>query len=202
MAILCLSLLAFLAADTAWLAAMILVRPEGAFSLIMQKFHQASIAPVHILRIIPVVKFLGIFPFRNSIIYSFDGFRNAARANAGIVFFLNPLIVLVRFTPTGIPVVQRRIWHFFPSSLPLWKMVARSRPVRQPVNGFIGALVLLQNAFTQYLCGRVLLLRWIGGKGGSLSVASVPKRTGLPSSLRATSANFARASGRSPSTVS
>ena len=36
-------------------------------------------------------------------------------------------------------------------------LISRSRPVRQPVNGFIRALILLQNALTQYPRGRVLL---------------------------------------------
>jgi hypothetical protein len=48
-------------------------------------------------------------------------------------------------------------------------MIPRIRPVRQAVNGFIGALVLLQNAFTQYLCGGILLLRWVRGNWGGLS---------------------------------
>ena len=54
--------------------------------------------------------------------------------------------------------------------------MARSRPVRQPVNGFIGSLILLQYAFTQNLRGRVLLLRGVHGDRGVLGVCfgSVP----------------------------
>ena len=78
-AILCLTSLAFLAVDLAGLAAMVLVGPEGAFRLILQKLYVATIAPVHVLRIIPVLEFLGVIPcFGNSIIGSFNGLRDAA----------------------------------------------------------------------------------------------------------------------------
>ena len=65
---------------------------------------------------------------------------------------------------------------FFPSSLILRKMATGSRPVGQPVNGFIGALILLEHAFTQYFRCRVLLLTGIGRNRGrfSGSFGSVP----------------------------
>ena len=174
--------------DRARLTAMVFVWPEGAFRLIFHKLHIASIAPVHVLRIIPVLKFRSVIPsFRNRIICAFDWFRNTAGTYAWIGFFLNSLIVPGRFTPAGIAVI-RRAWPqgqnlaaFYPASLPLWSVVSRSGPVRQPVNGFIGALILLQYAFTQYPGGRVLLLRGVGGNWGCLfgCFGSAPHRLAI-----------------------
>src|SRR5688572_22938619 len=88
----------FLAVDLAGLAAMVPVGTKGAFRLIFHGLHVTSIAAVHVLRIIPVVEFLGFVAcFRNSVIDSFGKFRNAAGAHARIDFFLDPLIGPDRF---------------------------------------------------------------------------------------------------------
>jgi len=70
---------------------------EGAFRLILEKLHVASITPVHVLRIIPVLEFPCVVPCLSySIISSFERFRNAPGTNAGVIFFFNALIILGR----------------------------------------------------------------------------------------------------------
>ncbi len=98
-----LTLLAFQAVDPARLTTVVHIRPECAFRLILQQLHIASIAPVHILRVIAILELLGTSGlFRTGVIRPFDRFRETARAHTGVIFFLYSLIVLGRVTPAGV----------------------------------------------------------------------------------------------------
>jgi len=100
----------------ACLAAVVFVEPEGAFRLIFAKLHLTAVAPVHVLGVIPILKFLGFTgSFRNSVIGTFYGFRDTAGLKPGIFSSSIPSlssaasIVLVRRAGA-----QVRFWkHFF-----------------------------------------------------------------------------------------
>ena len=102
--------------DSARLATVVFVWPEGTFRLILHNFDIASIAPVHILRIILILKFLGVIHFFGmSIICSFEWFGNTAWTYAGVTFLHNTLIVMVRIRAATITVIWRagpqwRVW--------------------------------------------------------------------------------------------
>jgi hypothetical protein len=60
-------------------------------------------------------------------------------------------------------------------------MISWIGPIRQPVNGFVSALLLFQNALTQYARGRILLLRGVHGDWGSFGgrLGSAPHRLAI-----------------------